>query len=114
MENNPKQAMVYVQHGSPWICTCCPTCGKAVYGSQNFCPECGQALAFDDARMVREGQRGIKLPPTWQRLILNDAVKAEYLKRQLERLEAECQAEENPILRIMRDAYIKAVLESKG
>jgi len=115
MANTPKEATVYVQKGSPWITCCCPVCGKTVYRSQKFCPECGQALSFNDYRIVSEtGGHGIKLPYAWQRIVIGDAVKLEYITRTLKKLEAECQIEDGPILRIMREAYIKTCLETKG
>lgn len=112
---NPKEAHVYVQNGSPWISCCCPVCGKTVYSTDKFCVECGQPIMFNDYRRVLEvGGRRLNITGTWKRIIIDDAVKEAYLRHRLEKIEAECQIEDSPILRIMRDAYIKTCFEKKG
>lgn len=112
---NPKEAHVYVQYGSPWISCCCPACGKTVYSNDKFCVECGQALKFNDYKRVLEiGASRLKVTGGWKRIVIDDAVKEAYLRRRLEKLEAECQIEDSPILRIMREEYIKTCFEKKG
>ena len=113
--NTPKEAHVYVQNGGPWIACCCPVCGKTVYSSNKFCVECGQALMFNDYKRVLEtGPSKLKVTGGWKRIFFNDAVKEAYLRRCIEKLEAECRIEDSPILRIMREAYIKTCFENKG
>lgn len=113
---NPKEAHVYVQDGSPWISCCCPACGKTVYSNDKFCAECGQPLMFNDYKRVLEigGPRKLNVTGRWKRIFIDDAVKKAYFMRRIEKVEAECQIEDSPILRIMREAYIKTCFEKKG
>ena len=113
---NPKEAHVYVQDGSPWISCCCPACGKTVYSNDKFCVECGQPLMFNDYKRVLElgSPRKLNVTGRWKRIFIDDAVKEAYFMRRIEKLEAECQIEDSPILRIMREAYIKTCFEKKG
>lgn len=113
---NSKEAHVYVQDGSPWISCCCPACGKTVYSNDKFCVECGQPLMFNDYKRVLEigGPRKLNVTGRWKRIFIDDAVKEAYFMRRIEKLEAECQIEDSPILRIMREAYIKTCFEKKG
>ena len=65
-------------------------------------------------RILEVGGRRLNITGTWKRIIIDDAVKEAYLRRRLEKIEEECQIEDNPILRIMREAYIKTCFEKKG
>ena len=109
-----QETAVYVQFGTPWICKACPACGRRVKNCQQYCPDCGQHISHEDYRKVlKTGGVGIKTKGGWRRVILDRKLKEEYIRQKLSKIELECDCEDNSIVRIMRDAYIKTCFENE-
>lgn len=109
-----QETAVYVQFGTPWICEACPSCGRRVKDCHQYCPDCGQHISHNDYNKVRStGGTGIETNGGWRRVIPDRKLKEEYVRRKLSRIELECDCEDNSIVRIMRDAYIKTCFENQ-
>lgn len=111
-----QETAVYVRFGfgAPWICEACPACEGIVKECQQYCPDCGQHISHEDYRKVLEtGGVGIETKGGWRRVILDRKLKEEYIRRKLSQIELECDCEDNSIVRIMRDAYIKTCFENE-
>lgn len=109
-----KEAIVFVRHGSPWITTNCPTCGKHIPYNQKFCGECGQEMSYEHYRKIsKTGGTGIKMTGTWTQCIPDDEVNREVFIRELEKLERVYQVnpKDKTMLKIMREAYVSNCFE---
>ena len=110
-----REAIVFVRHGSPWITTNCPNCGKHIPFDQKFCSECGQEMSYEHFKKVRQtGGAGLKMTGTWTQCIPDDdGVNREVFIRELEKLERVCQVhpKDETILKIMREAYVNSCFE---
>ena len=101
------EANVYVRHGSPWICTVCPKCGKTVYESEKYCKECGTQLEFNDFKMASSIGGSVCKSYKWTRYIPNKMDNLKHFFKELKKLEESHQIEETSMVKIMRDAYYK-------
>lgn len=110
-------ARVFVRCGdSPWIATYCPNCGKRISAEDHFCKECGQELSFENYHKVRELSRlgKIKLTLDWREYFVNEEENQSVFLARLEQLEQEFLIDkENPIVKILRNEYVKTAFEKK-
>lgn len=113
-----KDARVFVRcGGAPWIATYCPNCGKRISAEDHFCNECGQELSFENYHKVRELDRlgKIKLTLNWTEYFVNEEENQSVFLARLEQLEQEflINTKENPIVKILRNEYVKTAFEKK-
>ena len=113
-----RDARVFVRCGdSPWISTYCPNCGKRISADDHFCKECGQELSFENFNKVLELNRlsKIKLTRNWTEYEVNEEDNQSVFLARLEQLEKEflINTKENPIVKILRNEYIKTAFENK-
>lgn len=106
-----KEAQVFVRFGVPWVTTLCPECNDRVNPEDKFCSHCGQALSFDLYRAVLKGTLKPKRTTKWTEVVPDTEATRKSLEQALIDLEKKyCVPERNePILRIMREQYIKSV-----
>jgi hypothetical protein len=104
-----KEARVLIRVGSPWITTCCPTCGKSVSSAWKFCSECGQALSFNLFHdIVKIGSpESLTTSSEWVEYSSTGYTREFFLVR-LKELEEHCLIKTDPTVKLARDAYIAA------
>lgn len=106
------EVRTFVRHSSPWICSICPTCGKSVCQSENFCKNCGQELSFESFNIIsKDGGHSFDLPPTWSEIVIDDKIRKMRFMQGLKELERTCNIKDNSILKIMREQFIKTCFE---
>lgn len=111
-KDEPVEATVYVRTGCPWIATYCSACGNAVHNTQAYCHHCGQALSFKRYHHAMDHQSKIKFTSDWKEYSIKDEeVSKDYFVERLIALEESFGIEENSLLKVMRNAYIKSVFE---
>ena len=112
-----KNARVFVRCGdAPWISAYCPECGTRISPDDHFCKECGQELSFENYNKVRElsNQGKIKLTVNWKEYFVNEEENQSIFLARLEQLEQEFLIDkENPIVKILRNEYVKTAFEKK-
>ena len=113
-----KDARVFVRCGDcPWIATYCPNCDTRISPDDHFCKECGQELSFENYHKVRELDRlgKIKLTLNWTEYYVNEEENQSVFLARLEQLEKEflIDTKENPIVKILRNEYVKTAFENK-
>ena len=112
-----QEVRIFICNDSPWIVSYCPQCGKRVYQNEHFCKECGQELSFENYNKVRELDRlgKIKLTRNWTEYYVNEEDNQSVFLARLEQLEKEffIDTKENPIVKILRNEYVKTAFEKK-
>lgn len=113
-----RDARVFVRCcDTPWISTYCPNCGERIYPNDHFCKECGQELSFENYNKVHELDRlgKIKLTRNWTEYYVNEEDNQSVFLARLEQLEKEflIDTKENPIVKILRNEYVKTAFEKK-
>ena len=113
-----KDARVFVRCGnSPWITACCPHCGSTISTGDHFCKNCGQELTFENYNKVRELSNlgKIKLTVNWKEYFVNEEENQSLFLARLAQLEQEflIDTKENPIVKILRNEYVKTAFEKK-
>lgn len=113
-----RDARVFVRCGdTPWITACCPHCGTTINTGDHFCKNCGQELSFKNYNKVRElsNQGKITLTRDWKEYFVNEEENQSLFLARLEQLEQEflIDAKENPIVKILRNEYVKTAFEKK-
>ena len=112
-----KDARVFVRCGGcPWISAYCPECGTRISTEDHFCKNCGQELSFENYNKVRElsNQGKIKLTLNWKEYFVNEEENQALFLARLEQLEQEFLIDkENPIVKILRNEYVKTAFEKK-
>jgi predicted amidophosphoribosyltransferase len=109
-----REVRIFVCNDSPWISSYCPQCGKRVYQNEHFCKECGQELSVEDYnKVLDDGGCSIDLQPVWTEYIVTDEMNKIAFVKELRKLEEKYRINsKDPIVKILRNEYIKTATEN--